>query len=160
MVSFVVRDERAVYVIHHNVLVREGDLERIQGRDDERIDSDSERAERTSCGGGAGGQDNEDTEAREDHHRNHRACNQLLSPDSLETVVCLLPDHLMNPHGTQITEPARSVLHCDEIRRILYNVSPDARIGTSAGTGRDVLAPVINRYEYSDWLCSRRNCGR
>src|SRR2546428_10503441 len=104
MVSFVVRDERAVYVIHHNVLVREGDLERIQGRDDERIDSDSERAERTSCGGGAGGQDNGDTEGPEEHHPNHRGCNPVLSPDSPATVGWLLPGQLVTPHRTHVTD--------------------------------------------------------
>src|SRR5207249_1337548 len=117
-----------------------------QGRDDERIDTNPEGAERARCGGGAGGQDNEDAQAREDHDRNHGACNQLLSPALFKTVVCLLPDHLTNPHGTQTTERACSVLHCDEIRRILYNVSPDARIGTSEGTGtKCLLASAINR---------------
>src|SRR5467141_718023 len=118
MVRFVVRDERAVDVVHHDVLVRQGDFEWIQGRDDKRVDSYSERAERTAYGGGAGGDDNEDAEAREDYHRHDGGCNQLLPPDLFRTVVCLLLDH---------DEPPRPLRHrADALRAMMCRDSADS----------------------------------
>src|SRR5713226_61970 len=44
---------------------------------------------------------------------------------------------ITNPHR-HTHGATHSVLRCDEIRRILYNVSPEARIGTFMGTGESL----------------------
>ena len=57
VIRFVVCDEGAVDVVHDHVFVRQGDFERIEGRDHEGINPDSKGPERRGGSGRAGAED-------------------------------------------------------------------------------------------------------